>query len=176
MDIKGKKVAVLLERQYHTLEFWYPLIRMREAGAEVLVVGPEAEKSYTSKVGYPAKSEKAAKDINVDEIDAVIIPGGWAPDYLRRTPAIVDLVKKAIDKGKVVAAICHGGWLLCSTGLLKGRKLTSFSSIKDDMENAGAIWIDEPCVIDKNLITSRTPDDLPYFARAIVSSLSGSQE
>ena len=176
MNIKGKKVALLVERQYHTLEFWYPLIRMREAGADVLVVGPEAEKTFTSKVGYPAKSEKAAKDINVDEIDAVIIPGGWAPDYMRRTSAIVELVQKALEQGKVVAAICHAGWLLCSTGMLKGRKLTSFSSIKDDMENAGAIWSDEPCVIDENLITSRTPDDLPYFTRAIVSSLSGSQE
>ncbi len=171
MELKGKKIAILVERQYHTLEFWYPLLRLREAGAEVTIVSAKAEETYTSKVGYPAKSEKAAADMSVDDIDGIVIPGGWAPDYLRRTPAIVELVTNAIKEEKLVAAICHGAWLLCSTGSIKGRTMTSFSSIKDDLTNAGATWVDAPAVRDGNIITSRTPDDLPDFLRTFIEAL-----
>jgi protease I len=171
--IKGKRVAVLVEQQYQELEVWYPVYRLREAGAEVVLVGPEAGKTYESKLGYPAKSDAAAAGVSAKEFDAVVIPGGFAPDFMRRTPAMIELVRSIGAAGKTVAAICHGPWVLCSTQLLRGRRATSFFAIKDDVANAGAQWVDEPVVRDGNIITSRKPDDLPAFLTAILDSLDG---
>src|SRR5262249_20516273 len=171
MNLSGKRVAVLVEQQYQELEVWYPVYRLREAGAEVMLVGPEAGKSYSSKLGYPAKSDLAAADASADGFDALVIPGGFAPDYLRRSSFILDLVRDMADSGKVVAAICHGPWVLCSTPALKGRRATSFFSIKDDVTNAGADWVDEPVVRDGNIITSRVPDDLPTFVRTVIDAV-----
>jgi protease I len=171
--IKGKRVAVLVEQQYQELEVWYPVYRLREAGAEVVLVGPEAGKTYESKLGYPAKSDAAAAGVSAKEFDAVVIPGGFAPDFMRRTPAMIELVRSIGAAGKTVAAICHGPWVLCSTPLLRGRRATSFFAIKDDVANAGAQWVDEPVVRDANIITSRKPDDLPAFLTAILDSLDG---
>ncbi|HEX3147637.1 MAG TPA: type 1 glutamine amidotransferase domain-containing protein [Gemmataceae bacterium] len=173
MELKGKTVAVLVEQQYQELEVWYPYYRLKEAGANVLLVGPEAGKSYPSKLGYPAKSDKAAKDVAASDFDGVVIPGGFAPDFFRRDPATIQLVKDAVARGKVVAAICHGPWLLCSTTALKGKRATCFFAIKDDVINAGAHYVDEETVVDGNIITARKPDDLPAFTTAVIRALKG---
>lgn len=171
MDLKGKTVAVLVEQQYQELEVWYPYYRLKEAGVTVLLVGPEAGKTYPSKLGYPAKSEKASSHVSAGSLDGIVIPGGFAPDYFRRDPATIQLVKDAFARGKVIAAICHGPWLLCSTPALKGKRATCFYAIKDDVINAGATYADEETVIDGNVITARKPDDLPAFTRAIINAI-----
>jgi protease I len=169
--LKGKRVAVLVEKMYEDLELWYPVLRLREAGCAVKVVGPKAGESYPSKHGYPAKADVSAADVKADDFDAVIVPGGYSPDHMRRHKPMVDLVTQAARQGKVLAAICHGPWMLCSAKCLKGRKVTGFFAIRDDVENAGGIWEDAPVVRDGNLVTSRTPDDLPAFMQGIFAAL-----
>jgi protease I len=171
MELKGKRVAVLAENMYQELELWYPLLRFREAGAEAFVVGTGSADTYTSKVGYPVEVDVKAEDVSSDDIDAVIIPGGYAPDLMRRYPAMVSLVREAFLQGKVVAAICHAGWMLASADVLKGKKATCFFAIKDDLVNAGAIYVDAEVVRDGNLVTSRMPSDLPAFCRTIIEAL-----
>lgn len=171
MRLQGKRVAVLAENLYEDLELWYPLTRMREEGAEVSVIAPRAGETYTSKHGYPVKSDMAAEAVDASRFDAVIIPGGYSPDLMRRNPAMVRLVRQADQQGKVVAAICHAGWMLASAGILRGRTVTSFSAIKDDVINAGARWLDQEVVRDGNLVTSRFPADLPAFCREIILAL-----
>ncbi len=171
MELNGKRVAVLVEQQYQELEVWYPYYRLKEAGCRVTLVGPEAGREYPSKLGYPAKSDKSIRDVSVNDFDAVVIPGGFAPDYLRRNEGILRLVSEMAEQGKVVAAICHGPWVLCSTQALKGKKATCFFAIKDDVSNAGAKYVDAEVIRDGNLVTSRKPDDLPAFMQAIVQAL-----
>ena len=171
MELAGKRVVVFAEDLYDELEHWYPRIRMREAGAEVIVVGTGSSEVYRSKHGMEVKPETTADKIDASQVDAVIIPGGFAPDRLRRYPSVLKLVKDAYDQGKVVAAICHAGWVLASAGIVRGRKLTCVSAIKDDMVNAGAEYLDREVVRDGNLITSRTPADLPAFCRTIIAAL-----
>jgi protease I len=168
MNGNGKKVALLVENYYQELEVWYPLLRLREAGAEVETVGPKSGATYKSKLGYPVTADRAIADISAADYDALVIPGGWAPDYMRRDPKFVQLVRDMNAAQKPIGAICHGGWLLCSAGIVKGRRVTSFFSIRDDMINAGANYVDEEAAVDGNLITSRTPDDLPAFCRAFL--------
>ena len=170
MELKGKRVAILIEDLYNELEFWIPYYRMKEAGATVTVVGTGA-KEYHSKIGLPAPGGKAAESVTSADFDAVIIPGGYAPDRMRRNAAMMKLVRDCFNEGKVVAAICHAGWALVSAGILKGRTATCFTSVKDDLVNAGAKYVDQEVVKDGNLITSRTPDDLPAFCREIVAAL-----
>ena len=170
--LTGKKVAVLLDKEYQELEVWYPYYRMKEEGAEVVLVAAEAKKEYPSKLGYPATSEAAADKVRAGDFHAVIIPGGWAPDYMRRSDAMVNFVRDAAKANLVLAAICHGGWMLCCTDALRGRKATSFMAIRFDMINAGATWVDEEVVVDGNIITSRKPADLPAFCQAIIQALS----
>jgi protease I len=170
-ELDGKRAAVLVEQQYQEMEVWYPLYRLREAGCKVTVVGPEAGQTYPSKLGYPAKSERAARDVSANDFDIIVVPGGFAPDYLRRDPAVLKLVGTMAEQGKVVAAICHGPWVLCSTQALKGRRATCFFAIKDDVSNAGATYVDAEVVRDGNLITSRKPDDLPAFMQAIFQAV-----
>lgn len=172
LELKGKRIAILAEDQYQVLELWYPLLRFREAGADVTIVGREKGKVHTSGRGYEVTADIAASEAHAEDYDAVIIPGGYAPDLMRRNPATIDLVRRAYQQGKVVAAICHASWILASAGIAKGKRLTSFHSIKDDMVNAGATWLDEPVVRDGTLITSRKPEDLPYFCREIIAALS----
>ncbi|MBD3217799.1 MAG: DJ-1/PfpI/YhbO family deglycase/protease [candidate division Zixibacteria bacterium] len=167
----GKKVAIFIDNIYEDLEFWYPKIRMTEEGADVTVIGAKAG-SFSGKHGIPGKSDIAITEAKADDYDALIIPGGYSPDHMRRTPAMVEFVKKMNEGGKVIAAICHAGWMLASAGIVKGKKLTSFFSIKDDLVNAGAEWVDEEVVVDGNLVTSRNPGDLPAFCKAIISQLS----
>ena len=167
----GKRVAVLVEQKYEELEVWYPVYRLREAGCQVSLVGPEAGKTYPSKLGYPAKADVSAADVSADTFDAVVIPGGFSPDYIRRSEPMLKLVRDAFAAGKPVAAICHGPWVLCSTPALKGRKVTGFHSIRDDVVNAGGSWVDMEVCVDGNVITSRTPDDLPAFLKAILAAI-----
>ncbi|MFA0746179.1 type 1 glutamine amidotransferase domain-containing protein [Fervidibacter sp.] len=169
--LEGVRVAVLVEDLYENLELWYPVLRLREEGAQVFVVGPKAGETYKSKEGYPAKADKSAEEISTDEIDAVIIPGGYAPDRMRRHEAMVKLVREAAQKGKIVAAICHGGWMLAEADVVRGRTVTSFFAIKTDLINAGANWVDKEVVRDGNIITSRVPSDLPAFMRTIIEAL-----
>lgn len=170
MELKGKKVIILIENMYNELEYWYPFYRLKEAGAEVVTVG-SLNTQYTSKAGLPAKADTGAKDVNITDFDGLVIPGGYAPDIMRRYPEMVKLVKDADDAGKPIGAICHAGWMLASAKILKNRRVTSFFAIKDDLIHAGAEWVDEEVVIDRNLITSRKPDDLPAFMRAVVAAI-----
>ena len=170
MELSGKRIAILIEDLYNDFEFWIPYYRMKEAGAQVTVVGTGA-KEYHSKVGLPAPGGTTAEGVKAGDFDAVIVPGGYAPDRMRRNAAMVKLVRDCFDQGKVVAAICHAGWMLVTAGVLKGKKATCFSSIKDDVVNAGAKYLDQEVVRDGNLITSRTPDDLPAFCREIIAAL-----
>ena len=170
-SIKGRRVAVLVEKLYEDLELWYPVLRLREAGCAVTIVGPKAGETYASKHGYPAKSDTAASDVTAGHFDAIVIPGGYSPDHMRRHKPMVDLVAEAARQGKVVAAICHGPWMLCSAKCLRGRRVTGFFAIRDDVENAGGIWEDAACVHDGNLVTSRTPDDLPAFMQGVFAAL-----
>lgn len=170
MGVKDKRIAVLVADMYQELEFWYPYLRLREEGATVVAVGPE-KREYKSRLGYPAQAELAAAQVRATDFDAVIIPGGYAPDYMRRSPALVAFVREMAESGKPVAAICHGGWMLCSARVVRGKKVTSVAAIRDDLENAGATWVDEEVVRDGNLVTSRVPSDLPAFLRAILAAL-----
>lgn len=171
MALKGKKVFILVENLYQELEVWYPYYRLKEEGAQVIAVGTGSAKNYTSKFGYPITADFSAEEAKAKDCDAVVIPGGYAPDILRRYPAILKLVKEAFEQGKVVAAICHAGWVLASAGILKGKRATCFSAIKDDIIHAGARYEDKEVVVDGNLITSRKPDDLPAFCREIIKAL-----
>jgi protease I len=171
MDLKGKRIAILAEDNYQELELWYPLLRMREAGAEVTVVGMPGVEEYHSKHGYPAQVDVAAETVVADDFDAVIIPGGYAPDRMRRHPPMLDLVKGVFEQGGVVAAICHAAWVPISAGIMKGKRATCVSAIKDDVINAGATYVDAEVVQDGNLITSRVPSDLPAFCRTIIATL-----
>jgi len=171
MKLEGKRIAILAENLYQEMELWVPYYRLREEGAEVKVVGASGATAYASKHGYPVNVDVQADRVRAVEFDAVVVPGGYAPDMMRRHPAMVQLVREAAQQGKVVAAICHAGWMLVSAGILQGRKATSFFSIKDDLVAAGADWQDAEVVVDGNLITSRRPDDLPAFCRAIVGAL-----
>lgn len=171
MELQGKRVAILAENQYEDLELWYPLYRLREAGAEVFVVGTGTAETYTSKHGYPVKVDAEAVTVDASQFDLIVIPGGYAPDLMRRSPAMVSLVRDADEQGKLIAAICHAGWMLCSANVIRGRTVTGFKSIKDDMVNAGGHYVDEEVARDGNLITSRTPADLPAFLREIIAAL-----
>ena len=174
MRLKGKKVVLLAENQYQELELWVPYYRLKEEGAEVTVVGSGSSRTFTGKYGYPIDVDKEANEIDISKYDGVVIPGGYAPDMMRRYPEMVKMVREAHQKGKVIAAICHAGWMLVSAGILKGKKVTGFFAIKDDLMNAGGNYMDEEVVRDGNLITSRKPDDLPAFCREMIDALSKS--
>lgn len=171
MKLTGVRVGILVEQQYQELELWYPLYRLREAGCTVFLIGPEASQTYASKLGYPAKSDKSAREVTVDDFDALVIPGGFAPDFMRRHEAMVALVRAAAERRKILAAICHGPWMLCSAGALRGKKATCFFAIKDDVINAGAVYADAEVVRDGHIITSRKPDDLPSFVATLLTAL-----
>jgi protease I len=173
MLLSGKKIAILVDNIYQEMEVWYPLYRLREAGAEVVTVGATAGATYTSKMGYPVHCDKSYDEVSASQFDGVVVPGGYAPDHIRRHPKANQFVHDFDAQGKLVAAICHAAWVLCSANMLKGRKATSFFAIKDDVIHAGAEWVDAEVVVDRNLVTSRKPDDLPAFCRAMIAVLTG---
>ncbi len=165
------KVAVLVEDIYQDLEVWYPFLRLKEAGHEAYAVGTGRAKTYKSKHGYEIREDLSIAEAAKRTFDAVIIPGGYAPDILRRYGEVNAFVRALFEKGKVVASICHGGWVLVSAGVLKGKTVTSFFAIKDDLVNAGAVFVDKEVAVDGNLITSRKPEDLPAFMREVLKRL-----
>ena len=173
MQLSGKTIALLVDNIYQEMEVWYPLYRLREAGAQVVTVGAKAGETYASKLGYPVHCDRSYDEVSAAQFDGVVIPGGYAPDHIRRHAKANQLVRDMDAQGKLVASICHAAWVLCSADILKGRKATCFFAIKDDVIHAGAHWVDAEVVVDRNLVTSRKPDDLPAFCRAMISVLTG---
>jgi len=172
--LEGKRIAILVEEDFEDSELVEPLRAMKDAGARVVVVGSGSKGSYKGKRGTATvKVDVTADRVSAEEFDAIIVPGGYAADKMRLHQPMIDLVRKAHDMGKVVAAICHGPQLLISADILRGRRVTSWPSVAVDLRNAGADWVDEPLVQDGNLITSRKPADLPRFNKAIVEALKG---
>lgn len=167
--LSGKNILMFVDDMYEDLELWYPRLRMIEEGASVLVAGPEKNKVYRGKNGYPCKSDISISDTDSKNFDALIIPGGFAPDKLRRDFKVLSLTKEIFTSGKPVAHICQAGWIPISAGIVEGFTCTSTPGIKDDLINAGAVWVDKPVVVDRNMISSRRPDDLPDFCREIIS-------
>jgi protease I len=173
MKLEGKRVAVLVGPGYEDLEFWVPLMRMQEEGAEVTVVGIEAGDSYMSKSGgLEATAQVGAADVSAADFDAVLVPGGWAPDKLRRYQAVTSLVRDANDQGKIVGSICHAGLVLISAGIVRGHRATGSKGIKDDLINAGAVWVDEPAFREGNVVWGRVVEDIPAYVRELVLALS----
>ncbi|WP_018932056.1 type 1 glutamine amidotransferase domain-containing protein [Gracilibacillus lacisalsi] len=171
MRLENKKVIALVDEDFEDLELWYPVLRLREEGATVHLVGKEANQKYIGKYGVPAESEYAFSDINAEDYDGILVPGGWAPDKLRRFPEVLEMVRSMDQAKKPIGQICHAGWVLISAGILRGKKVTSTPGIKDDMTNAGGLWSDEPVVTDGHLISSRRPPDLPPYVKAYADYL-----
>ncbi len=165
-----KKVAVLIEDYFNEFEVIYPYYRLKEAGFDSILVAPE-KKSYHSKAGLVIASKISIDEVKSEEFYGVVIPGGYAPDRLRRNEKILKFVKTMFDQEKLVAAICHAGWVLISAHIVNGVTLTGFYATKDDLKNAGARYVDEEVVVDENLITSRSPEDLPAFMREAIKFL-----
>lgn len=166
-----KKVAILIESMFDERELLYPYYRLLEEGYEVHLIGTEKDKIYTGKSNLTEKSTHSSKEVKAEDYDGVVIPGGYSPDHMRRSEDTINFVKKMNKLGKPIAAICHGPWMMASCCDLKGKKLTAFFSIKDDLINSGADYVDEEVVVDGNLITSRTPKDLPAFTKAIIEKI-----
>ena len=171
--LTGKSILMFVDDVCEDLELWYPKLRLVEAGAKVTVAAPQAGKSYRGKHGYPCISDAAICDIRADDFHGMVIPGGFMPDKLRRDPQVLNLVRLTAEAGKLVAAICHGGWIPISAKVYSGVRVTGSPGIKDDLENAGAIWEDAPVVIDRHFVSSRKPDDLPDFCRGILQVMTG---
>ena len=170
MNLADAQIAVLAENMYQELELWYPLLRLREEGCNVVVVGP-AEQTYASKLGYPVKPDLAIGNVDPAAFDAVVIPGGFAPENMRRHRPMIDFVRKVHDQGSLVAAICHAGWILASAEIARDRNVTCVALIKDDVIHAGGKYVDQAVVRDGNIITSRLPSDLLVFCKEILSYL-----
>ncbi|MFD1038212.1 type 1 glutamine amidotransferase domain-containing protein [Virgibacillus byunsanensis] len=171
MRLKTKKVIALVDHDFEDLELWYPVLRLQEEGAEVHLVGKEADKKYIGKYGVPAESAYAFTDIKADDYDAILVPGGWAPDKLRRYPEVLEFISMMDQAKKPIGQICHAGWVLISADILQGKQVTSTPGIKDDMTNAGATWVDEAVVVDGHLVSSRRPPDLPPYVKAFADKL-----
>jgi protease I len=171
VSLNGRQVVVLAEDLYQELELWYPVLRMREAGARVIIAGTGSKSTYTSEKGYPVTVDTTVDNVDARDVDAVIVPGGYAPDKLRRYDSVLKLVRDAHDQGKIVAAVCHAGWVPISAGIVSGKTATCTRAIRDDLINAGAHYVDEEVVVDGNFITSRSPSDLPAFCREIIAAV-----
>ena len=169
--LAGKRILSIVGDIYEDLELWYPKLRMIEAGAEFVVAGPEAGVVYSGKNGYSCQSDAALSDMNSADFDGILCPGGFMPDKLRRDPKVLSLIAEFAASNKLVAAICHGGWMPISAKVYAGVRVTGSPGIKDDLINAGAIWEDSSVVIDRHFVSSRKPDDLPDFCRAMIEVL-----
>lgn len=171
-ELSGLRILILVGDIYEDLELWYPTLRLREAGAEVVVAGPEQGREYAGKNGYPCISDAAIERMRASDFHGIVIPGGFMPDKLRRDAKVLDLVRDFAAAGKLVAAICHGGWIPISARVYQGVRVTGSPGIKDDLINAGAVWHDAPLVVDRHFVSSRKPDDLPDFCKGILQVLS----
>jgi protease I len=171
MRLQNKKIAVFIEEGFEDLEFWVPVMRLREEGAQVTIVGVEANKTLHGKHALTAKSEVAARDVSANDFDAVVVPGGWAPDKLRRYPAVTDIVRDAFKRNKIVGMICHAGLVGISANIVRGCRATGSLGIKDDLVNAGATWVDEPAFRDGNIVWGRVVEDIPAFCRELVNAI-----
>jgi protease I len=173
MRLKGKTVGILVGPGFEDLEFWVPYMRMIEEGAEVKVIGAKSGETYTSKSGgLTAESQISAREITADQLAALLVPGGWAPDKLRRDSNILQLVREMNTQGRILGFICHAGWVAASAGICKGKRATGSIGIKDDMKNAGAIWTDEPAFREGNLVWGRVVADIPDYCRELIRALS----
>jgi len=170
--VADKNIIIFCEDHYEELELWYPYYRLQEEGFNVSLIGTE-KLDFQGKYGYPVKADMLISEVDYERVDGLVIPGGYAPDRLRRYDKVLELVKKIYEKGKPVASICHGPWVMISAGILKGKKSTCYYAIRDDVKNAGSFYEDKPVVVDGNIITSRTPADLPVFMEAIIAALKG---
>jgi protease I len=171
MRLKGKRVAMLLEEGFEDLEFWVTVMRLREEGAKVTIVGIKANHTVKGKNALLATSDVAAKEVRAEDFDAVVVPGGWAPDKLRRYPEVTGLVRGAYDRKRIVGLICHAGLVGISAKVVKGHRATGSKGIKDDLENAGATWVDEPAFRDGPLVWGRVVEDIPDFCRELVKAI-----
>jgi protease I len=168
MELVGKRVLAFVDEEFEDLEMWYPVLRLREAGAEVVVIGPEKGKTYIGKYGVPLKADLAFNEVAEKDFNGLYVPGGWAPDKLRRYADVIRLTQEFHASAKPIGHICHAGWVLVSAKICQGYTMTSTPGIKDDMENAGAIWVDEEVVVDRNIVSGRRPPDLPAFMREFI--------
>ena len=168
-----KRILALVSDDFEDLELWYPVHRLREEGCQVDLAAEKKDHLYHGKYGVPCTSEVSFYDVNPDDYDGILVPGGWAPDKLRRFPEVIAIVQKMNADGKVIGEICHAGWVLISAKILKGKNVTSTPGIRDDMENAGAIWHDQPSVVDGNLVSARRPPDLPAYMKDYIKVLNG---
>jgi protease I len=174
LPLTGQSILIFAGDAYEDLELWYPKLRMEEAGATVVLAGPEANTKYVGKNGYPCVSDAAIADVNTDDFTGLVVPGGWMPDKLRRDPKVLEITKAFADSNRLVAAICHGGWIPISAGIYKDVKVTGSPGIKDDLINAGAIFEDATVVVDRHFVSSRRPSDLPDFCRGMLEVLTAS--
>jgi protease I len=168
MKTSEKKILAFVHSDFEDLELWYPVLRLRGEGFKVHLAGDIGNHVYVGKYGVPAKSDVSFEEIDAEDYDGLLIPGGWAPDKLRRYPEVLDFTRKMMEANKPVGQICHAGWVLVSANVLKGRRVTSTPGIKDDLINAGAEWVDEPVVVDGNLVSSQKPADLPFYMNAFL--------
>jgi protease I len=168
MPLQGKSVLSFVDDIYEDLELWYPKLRLIAAGAKFVCAAPKAGVKYLGKHGYPCVSDAAIDECKSEDFNALLLPGGFMPDKLRRDAKVKSLIQEFCAQGKCVAAICHGGWMAISAGVYRGVKVTGSLGIKDDLENAGAVWVDAPVVVDRHFVSSRKPDDLPLFAEAMI--------
>jgi protease I len=166
-----QRILMFTGEIYEDLELWYPKYRLQEAGADVVVAGEKAHHTYAGKHSYPNKSDASYHDVQSADFQGLVVPGGFMPDKLRRDPVVLRLVREFAEAGKLVAAICHGGWIPISAGVYRGVRVTGSPGIKDDLINAGALWEDAPVVIDRHFVSSRKPDDLPEFCRGMLRVL-----
>ncbi|MBI4409924.1 MAG: type 1 glutamine amidotransferase [Gemmatimonadetes bacterium] len=171
MRLKGKKVAYLVEEGFEDLEFWVPVMRLREEGAEVVIVGTGRQREFQGKHGLKARPDTTADRVRAADFDAVVIPGGWAPDKLRRHDGVKRLVRDAYAQDRIVGAICHAGWVPISAGVVRGHRATGAPAIRDDLENAGAQWVDAAAFRDGNFVWGRVVEDIPDFCRALVEAI-----
>jgi len=171
MRLEGKRVGVLVEEGFEDLEFWVPVMRLREEGADVVIIGTGRQPVFRGKHCLEARPDITADAVDVDVLDGLVVPGGWGPDKLRRNEDILNLVRTLDARGKIIASICHGGWVLASAGILQGRKATGSLGIRDDMRNAGAEWLDVPAFRDGNRVWGRVVADIPAFCRELVAAL-----
>jgi protease I len=171
MDLSAARVAVLVDKSFEDLEFWVPVMRLREEGAEVVIAGREADASFTGKHGLTATTEVAARALDADRLDGIVVPGGWAPDKLRRDAGVTDLVRTLDAQEKIVAQICHAGLVGISAGIVEGRQATGSTGIKDDLVNAGARWVDEAAFQEDHLVWGRVVKDIPAFCATLIRAL-----